>query len=497
MDTPIITTSEINKSYYGNRVLKDIDFDLNRGEVLGLVGENGAGKSTLIKILSGVVKADSGIINIDGEQWENYDVKTANDYGISVVFQELSLANNLTVADNIFIGNYPQKALGIVDKKRVNQQTDELLKRFDVDIKSTELVGDLSIGKKQIVEILKAVSKNPKVLILDEPTSSLEKTEIEILFSFINTLKKSGYSIIYITHFLEEVFTIVDRVFVLRDGSKVGVYSPKEIDEKKLIELMINQDADEYLKYEDREKRNLKDFFKIDKLTKKGFFEDVSVTIKKGEILGIAGVVGCGKDAVCKALAGVVSIDSGHVYVDDEEITIKNPVNALDNGIILLPENRKTEGLFLDHDVKSNIYSSAIKKVSVNGWIKEKKVKELSAEYREKMSIRLHSINQQVRYLSGGNQQKILLAKCIAPDPMLLIVMDPTRGIDVKAKKDIHTIFTDLAERGYSILMISSDLEELLNVCDRVVSMVNGKITAEFERENFNLQDVLLSIHKV
>ncbi|MFA5514204.1 MAG: sugar ABC transporter ATP-binding protein, partial [Sphaerochaetaceae bacterium] len=489
--------TDISKSYYGNKVLKEINFDLNKGEVLGLVGENGAGKSTLIKILSGVVKADTGTIKIDGEQRDNYDVKTANEFGISVVFQELSLANNLTVADNIFIGNFPQNLFGAVDKKRVHKQTNELLKRFDVDIKSNELVGNLSIGKKQIVEILKAVSKNPKVLILDEPTSSLEKTEIDILFSFIRTLKNSGYSIIYITHFLEEVFTIVDRVFVLRDGSKVGVYTPKEIDEKKLIELMINQDADEYMKYEDREKRNLEEFIKIENLTKKSDFEDFSVNIKKGEILGIAGVVGCGKDAVCKALAGVISIDSGNIYLDDKKIIIKNPVDALQNGIVLLPENRKTDGLFLDHDVKSNIYSSAIKKVSVNGWIREKKVQTLSAEYRKKMSIRLHSLNQQVRYLSGGNQQKILLAKCIAPDPMLLIAMDPTRGIDVKAKKDIHTIFTDLADKGYSILMISSDLEELLNVCDRVVSMVNGKITAEFERENFNLQEVLLSIHKV
>jgi len=496
LDIPIIETNGINKSYYGNRVLKDINFDLRKGEVLGLVGENGAGKSTLIKILSGVVRADSGNISIEGIQKETYDMKVAGESGISVVFQELSLANNLTVADNIFIGNFPQNKLGSIDKKKVHRQTTALLKQFNVDIQSNELVGDLSIGKRQIVEILKAVSKNPKVLILDEPTSSLEKNEIEILFSFIQSLRTSGYSIIYITHFLEEVFTIVDRVFVLRDGNSIGVFNPDEINEKKLIELMINQSADQYMTYETRIKRDLQNFISIENLSKHGSFSDFNLHIKKGEIVGLAGVVGCGKDAVCKALAGVMSTNSGTIRINEKAVSVRNPVEALQNGIILLPENRKTEGLFLDQDVKNNIYASAIKRVSVNGWIKEKKVRALSEEYRKKMHIKLHSLGQEVRYLSGGNQQKILLAKCIAADPRLLIALDPTRGIDVKAKKDIHTIFSDLAQKGYSILMISSELEELLNVCDRVISMVDGRITAEFDREDFRLQDVLLSIHK-
>lgn len=494
--TKLLEAHSITKAFYGNKVLDAVSFDLDYGEVLGLVGQNGAGKSTLVKILTGAHQPDSGTIHIERKPAKLTDIRTANESGIALVFQELSLAPNMTVADNIFVGNIPTDRLDIVDKKKLYLQAQDLIKRFAVDIKPDDLVQELSVGKRQIVEILKAISKKPKVLILDEPTSSLEESEIQVLFNFIEELKKNNLSIIYISHHMSEIFRIVDRVMVLRDGKKIGIYRREEINVEELIRLMINQELNAFLGESDKSYIQDEPVLEVRGLTSEPLFRDVDLVVNKGEILGIAGIVGCGKSELCQALYGVFPVKQGKVYLDKKMVPLKGPSEIKRRGILLIPENRKTQGLFLNDSAQNNTIASILSKVSQRGFLKNRKIREIAERFRMMLKIKLHSLDQTVRFLSGGNQQKVLVAKCVAAEPKLLIAMDPTRGIDVASKADIHRLLHELARKGMAIIMVSSDLDELTNMCDRITVMNYGKIGQTFLRDQFNTGQILLSMHQ-
>ncbi|HYE80625.1 MAG TPA: sugar ABC transporter ATP-binding protein [Clostridia bacterium] len=492
----LLDVQNISKAFYGNKVLDDVSFDLDYGEVLGLVGQNGAGKSTLVKILTGAYQPDSGDIYIEGKLAKLNDIHTANNSGVALVFQELSLAPNLTVAENIFIGNIPTDRLGIVDKRKLYQETQKLLSKFAVNIKPDDLIQNLSIGKRQIVEILKAISKQPMVLILDEPTSSLEEAEINVLFNFIEELKKNRLSIIYISHHMSEIFRIVDRVMILRDGNKVGMFNRDEIDVKELIGIMINQDFDSFFGNADKGSLQENTILGIKNFTKESVFRDINLEVKKGEILGITGIVGCGKNELCKAIYGATKIEKGEVYLEGVKISIKDPSDAKRSGVILLPENRKNQGLFLNDSIQNNTIACILPKVSRYGFLNKEKIREVAERYINKLKIKLSSQHEIIRFLSGGNQQKVLVAKCVAAEPKLLITMDPTRGIDVGSKADIHRHLHGLARKGLAIIMVTADIDELINICDRIVVMNNGMITKTFLHDQFNTGQILLSMHQ-
>lgn len=487
----------MTKAFYGNTVLDHVDFDLGYGEVLGLVGQNGAGKSTLVKILTGVYQKDGGSIKIEGKEAVLDSIQSANASGISIVFQELSLALNMTVADNIFIGDYPTDSLNLVKKKELYKKTQELLDRFNVDIRPTDLVGSLTSGRRQIVEIIKAISKNPKVLILDEPTSSLEEKEIQTLFEFIRNLKANNYSIIYISHHMSEVFEIVDNLLVLRDGKKVRACSKDEITTQELIALMIGKEFHGGGS-SDGEVRKIDGpaVLEVKNLSDGKNFHDVSFSVAKGEVLGIAGIIGCGKTELCETIYALHKATSGQVLINGEPVNLRTPSDCKKHNLLLIPENRKTQGLFLNFSVKNNMITCVLKKLSKFGFLQNKKIGGVIDTYQESLHIKMASPNQIVRFLSGGNQQKVLIAKCIADDPQILIAMDPTRGIDVAAKADIHQIIHDLSDRGLSVLVISSELDEVMKMADRILVMNSGRITEEYLRGSFNEEEIMVAMHQ-
>jgi len=494
-EAKLLEVQGATKAFYGHTVLDDVSFDLDYGEVLGLVGQNGAGKSTLVKILTGAYQPDGGRILIDGRPTELPDIRTANANGIAEVFQELSLAPNMSVADNIFIGNIPTNRIGLVKTRAFHSQARELIRRFGVSIQPHDLVQDLSIGKRQIVEILKAISKKPKLLILDEPTSSLEEDEIRILFDFIAELKKNRFSIIYISHHLSEIFRIVDRVMVLRDGRKVGIYDRNEIDTRQLIRLMINQDLDAFFGRQAGMSRN-DPVLEVRNFTREPYFRNAAFTVNRSEILGLAGIVGSGKSELCQALYGVIRLDSGEAFLEGNPVRLSRPSDAKREGILFLPENRKTQGLFLNDIVRHNMIACVLQKVSRRGFLQPRKIRDLAEQFVKRLDIKLRSLEQIVRFLSGGNQQKVLVAKSIALEPRLIVAMDPTRGIDVGSKADIHRILHELTDSGMAIIMVSSELDELIHMCDRIIVMNDGRITDEFPRDQFATEKILLAMHQ-
>jgi len=492
----LLCVRNVSKSFYGNAVLDDVSFELGHGEVLGLVGQNGAGKSTMVKILMGAYQKDEGSIRIEGSEADLSSIKTATKSGVSMVFQELSLASNMTVADNIFIGDLPTGPINLVRQKELYEKTQNLINEFNIDIFPDDKIGHLTIGKRQIVEIIKAISKNPKILILDEPTSSLEEAEIKVLFEFIKKLKNKGYSIIYISHTMSEIFDIVDKIVVLRNGKKVRDCLKEELDVKELISLMIGKEYESYTGLQEERMHREETLFAVKALCKKPYFEDINFEVKKGEILGIAGIIGSGKTELCEALFGVSPFDSGSITIDHREIDAHAPSDCKKEGILLIPENRKTQGLFLNFTVRNNTIASILKKVVKRVFLNNKKIDQTISAYQKALNIKMTSDEQVIRFLSGGNQQKVLIAKCIADEPKLLIAMDPTRGIDVAAKADIHKIMHELSGEGLSIIAISSELDELMMLCDRILVMNSGRITAEYTRQNFNEVDMLVSMHQ-
>jgi len=496
MGKKLLETKNISKSFFSNKVLDDIDFSINYGEILGLVGENGAGKSTLVKILTGVYKQDSGYIKIDGVRVNIENINIAKKEGINIVFQELSLANNLSVAENIFIGKIPSNSVGFVDRKRLYDMTNELIEKFNVDIKPGDIVGNLSIGDKQIVEILKAISSNPKLLILDEPTSSLEVSEIENLFKLIYELKKNNYSIIYISHYLDEVFRITDNMLVLRDGKKIGIFKKDEVGKEELIRKMINKDIKDFFAKDSEKTKSKEVLLEVKNISDGKNFNNVSFKLHKGEVLGLVGLVGSGKIDICKAIFGLSKNFSGEILLKERSINLTSPVIASKNNISLIPEDRKIAGLFLGDSVTNNIISSVLKRVSRLNFLSNRKIMNFVRYFIDLLKIKVSRFDQKVTYLSGGNQQKILVSKCLASEPEILIAIDPTRGIDVGSKEDIHEILRTATKKGVGVILTSSDFDEVINMSDRILVFVDGEITETVHSGDFDSNKIYLAINK-
>jgi ribose transport system ATP-binding protein len=476
----VLKMENITKTFPGVKALEDVSIELKKGEVLGILGENGAGKSTLIKILAGNYSKDSGIIEIDGQPIEIKNPAEAMDSGIRVIYQELNTLENLTVAENIFIGEQLTKPpFGIVDWKAMNRRAKELLNSLNVEIDPNTIIEDLSISEKQIVEIAKAISKKAKILVMDEPTAALSEEDTQALFKIIKTLKDSGVSIIYISHRLKEIFEITDRVTVLRDGKKVKTLATSDTDSNELVALMVGRDIKEM--YPKKEVPIGETVMEVKNVKAEGI-EDVSFVLKRGEILGIFGLLGSGRTSLVKTLFGANHIKSGIITINGKDVKMKSPRKARDNKVGLVPLDRKAEGLALFLGVKENITLANIDDLGKSILINKKLEKIKASKWIKDLGIKTPDVNQEVNSLSGGNQQKVVLARWLESGSQIIILNEPTRGIDVGAKIEIYKLIQDLCEKGASIIMISSELPEILSIADRILIMSKGKLTAEFSR---------------
>jgi ribose transport system ATP-binding protein len=491
---PLLEMTGITKRFPGVLALREVDLVLNRGEILILVGENGAGKSTLMKILAGVYRHDSGSIQLNGRNAELGTPHRAREEGISIVFQEQALIPDLDAIENIFIGNettglFGNTLLGTIDRRSMTQKAAAYLEAFSTKIDVRVPVRELGMGKRQVIEIIRGLVQDSSIFILDEPTAALEDSEREQLFEFLRKLKNAGVGIIFCSHHLEECLEIGDRVMVLRDGSKVGDIAVTDASVAKVIELMIGKSMTE--QYPKRDVAIAKQpVLRATDLTHKKAFRRIDVNLYEGEILGISGLVGSGKSELARAIFGAERLVAGSIEVGGKLLP-KNfkPYHAVAYGIGFLPSDRKSEGLFLDHDVTYNISISNLKEL-IRGWIRAQSELKVAAEYISSLKIKTPSSSQIARNLSGGNQQKLMLARWLFSQPKLLIFEDPTRGIDVNAKVEVYNLIGDFVATGGAVIIVSSDLPELEGICDRVIVMRNGSIAADIPREQICQQTI-------
>ncbi len=488
----ILEAKGIVKTFPGVKALSCVNLRIQKGEVHALVGENGAGKSTLMLTLGGIYRPDEGEIFLDGEKVSFNSAQDANEKGISIVYQELSLVPNLSVAENIFANRQPTKALNLIDWKKLNRQTVEMLSMFGIDyIHPETLVKELSIANQQVVEILKAISFNPKVLILDEPTSSLTEIEVKQLFKNIRILKDRGISFIYISHHLHEIFEIADTITVLRDGEYICDANVKDIDEDFLVTKMVGRKIENIYGKRDPDAAIGDMLFEARDISREGVFEHISFNVRSGEIVGLAGLVGAGRTEIGRAIFGSEPIEKGKIFLDGKEIKTGSTMEAIKNRIGYMSEDRKSQGLYLNFSIKNNLIANHLNDFSSNGFINEKLVEDNGHSCVDEFCVVTPSTDQIVGNLSGGNQQKVLLAAWFGINPRLLIVDEPTRGVDVGAKSDIYDLLRRLARTGVGIVMISSDLPEILGVSDRVIVIREGKIAGELAKEDANEQSII------
>lgn len=492
----VLEATGINKSFSGVVVLQGAELKIEPGELHALMGENGAGKSTLMKIIMGIYTKDAGQVVLDGKQVDFKSAREALDAGISMIHQELSPIPEMTVAENVFLGREQKKIKGLpfVDKKSLNQKTQELLEEYNLAefISPGMKMKDLNIAQIQMMEIIKAVSYNSKVIIMDEPTSSLSEKETETLFRIIDSLRAKKVGIIYISHRMEEVFQLADRVSILRDGKFIGCVRVAEASREQLINMMVGRELEGGYPNNTAKKGDV--VLELKHFTRKGVFEDVNLSVRSGEILGMAGLVGAGRSEVMRALVGYDPLDSGEVYLEGQKIVIKHPQDAVKHHIIMASEDRKSLGLVLCRSIKENVSLQNFNKFSNAGFIDKAKEKTLANDYNQQMTTKMNGIEDLVSSLSGGNQQKVVLAKCLMSDPKVLIMDEPTRGIDVGAKATIYNIMIDLAKQGIAIIMISSEMPELIGMSDRVIVMGGGKVRGELEGEEAASQETILKL---
>jgi ABC-type sugar transport system ATPase subunit len=476
----LLEIQNLEKTFGATKALRDVCFTLHNGEIHSLVGENGAGKSTLIKILAGVHRRDHGKIFIEDAETDPLTPRDAQMLGISTVFQELSLCPNLTVAENIFVNREPD-SFGIIKRKELMDMTREHLKSFNIHIEPDTPVKDLNLSQKQIIEIVKAFSIKAKILILDEPTSALEITEANILFDLLKKLKESGTGIIFVSHKLDEVFKISDRITVFRDGQYVGTKAPGETSQSEIISMMVGRNID----FSHRAESSVfnKEIFSVKEFTHASLFSDVSFNLLEGEILGFSGLTGSGRSELIQTIIGYLPKEKGEVYLNGKKLDLINPAAAIKNKIVYLPEDRKEQGLFLLQSIRTNVSASSLEECSDYLLIDREKEISLSSKYVADLSIKISNIEQEVESLSGGNQQKVLLAKCLATKPKILIVDEPTRGIDIGSKMEIHQILKEFVKNGGSVILISSDLPEVISLSDRVLIFKDGKIKGEVKED--------------
>ncbi|MGD2078082.1 MAG: sugar ABC transporter ATP-binding protein [Chloroflexota bacterium] len=492
MDKVLVSMRGIDKGFPGVQALDNCQIELKSGEVHALVGENGAGKSTLMKVLSGIYSKDAGTILLKGEEVEIPNPKAAQDLGISMIHQELNLMNHLTVAQNIYIGREPKRFGGaFLDDKALNQQTRELFKSLHIDLDPKTKVADITVAKQQMVEIAKAISFNSEVLIMDEPTAALTTSEINELFGFIRKLREQGVGIIYISHRLEELKQITDRITVMRDGHYIDTVNTDETTIDQIISMMVGRTIFEATP-ELPEEASDEILLEVRDLNRGKWIKDVSFALKKGEILGFAGLMGAGRTEVARAIFGADKVDSGEILVQGKEVKIKSPGDAVNNGIAYLSEDRKRYGLTLGMDVENNMVLAAFDKfLGFAGWVKAPRIRETAAHYVNALSIKTPSVKQKVKNLSGGNQQKVVIGKWLTADTDILIFDEPTRGIDVGAKSEIYKLLNDLTQQGKAIIMISSELPEILRMSHRIVVMCEGRITGELSIEEATQEKIM------
>jgi len=490
MDSQVVLSlKKITKRYPGVLALDHVSLDFLQGEVHALVGENGAGKSTLIKAVAGAIEFDSGTISIGGHTYTKMTPHLSRSLGIEVIYQEFNLIPTMSVAENIFLGDKIGRG-AFVDIPEMERRAAEILKQFDIDINPKKLVRELSPAQQQIVEIAKAVSRNVKILFMDEPSAPLSVSEVEVMFGIIRHLKQRGVTIIYISHRLEEVFRISDRVSVMRDGCYVATKLTQDTNRKELIGLMVGRELKEI--YPSRSIKPTQVALEVKHLTGNGD-RDISFAVKKGEVLGVSGLVGAGRTELAMMIFGAVPAKSGEILINGKPAQIKSPADAKRHKIGLLTEDRKGQGLFLEMSVKWNICFPIVRQLAKFGFVNTRREDEIAESYRQRLNIRTPSMNQLVKNLSGGNQQKVVLAKSLATESEILIFDEPTRGIDVGAKQEIYKLMCELANNGIAIMMISSDMEELLGMADRIIVLSEGRLAGQVQREQFS-QDTILDL---
>ena len=484
----LLQLNHITKTYPGVIALNDVTLQVEKGEVHALVGENGAGKSTLIKTCTGAVVPDSGEIIVDGKVFSSMTPKLSEEQGIAVIYQEFNLVGELSVAENIFLGRAIRKGITI-DRKAMVKASLKIFQQFNIDIDPNQLVGNLTVGYQQIVEIAKAISQNAKILIMDEPSAPLAKAEVERMFRIIDQLKASGVTIIYISHRMDEIFRLTDRVTVMRDGHIIKTLKTADTNVDELVKLMVGRELKET--YPAR-KPCITDEVLLDvkNLCGNGL-TDITFQIRRGEVLGFAGLIGSGRTELAELIFGVKPKTGGHIFLKGKEISPKTPRAAIDCGIALVPEDRKRQGALLAIDIKGNISMAILKRISRFSVVNTRKEYKIANDYKEKMGIKTPNLEQKVKNLSGGNQQKVIIAKWLASNPDLIILDEPTRGIDVGAKYEIYTLVNSLVEEGRTILMISSEMEEVMGVSDRIIVLSEGKISGSLNRNEFNQESIM------
>lgn len=487
----ILHMAHISKRFPGVQALDDVTFEVAKGGIHALVGENGAGKSTLMKILIGAISRDTGTIILRGQPVEIDSPRRAQALGISMIHQELALIPYLNVGQNIYLGREPRGALpGFINWPTLYAQAREQLDKLNIAVAPTTTVADLSIAQRQMVEVAKALSLNADIIVMDEPTSALSERETETLFGLMRALKEQGVTIIFISHRIEEVLAVADRVTVLRDGQLVGVAPISEVDMGQVVRMMVGRDLGEMYPKEEVPRQEM--VLRVKGLSRGSELHDIDLELYKGEILGLAGLVGAGRTQLARTIFGIDPIERGEIWFDSQKVKIDSPQRAIALGMGFVPEERATQGLFLGMAVRQNITISALDKVSRLGFVNFREAARLAQDYVSRLDIRTPSLRQKVRNLSGGNQQKVVLAKWLSLNPRILILDEPTRGIDVGAKAEIHALMSQLTKQGVGIIMISSELPEILGISDRIVVMHEGRVVAEFQRDEASQDEIML-----
>lgn len=483
-----IELKNIRKIFPGVVALENVDFDVRYGEVHALVGENGAGKSTLIKILGGAYQPDTGEIFIEGKKISISSTSMAQHFNIAVIYQEFNLIPDLSVAENIFIGREPKIGKSFINWNKLNYDAAEILKKLDIDINSRKFISDLSVAEKQMVEIAKSLSMDARLIIMDEPTATLTEKEVVKLFSIIGELQKKGVSIVYISHRLDEAFRLSDRITVLRDGKKIETKKTSETNQDEIVSLMVGKIVKDYFAGKKEKTTDRDVVIEVKNYNIADYIHNVNFKLYKGEILGFAGILGSGIHHLLRSLYGGAQKTEGEVFFEGKSVDIKNASEAIKLGIGYVTEDRKGEGLLNDMSVLQNISIIIIKLLTFfkGIFIRQKKELDVFNKIAKELDIKYANINQRIIYLSGGNQQKVVMGRTLVSNCKVLILLEPTRGIDVGAKAEIHKIMVELANRGISIIMTSSELPELVNLTDRCLVLYKGKLVAEFNRENMN-----------
>lgn len=487
---PLVQMRGISKAFSGNRVLENVEFEILSGEVHALMGENGAGKSTLMKILTGIYERDAGTVLVRGQEVHFKNTKEAEQTGIAVIHQELNIIPYLSVTENMFLGKeLTIGKTGIIKYKEMRTKTREYLNRLGIDIDPDVEAGTLSVGQQQMIEIARAVAANTEVLIMDEPTAALTDREINALFQVINSLRKQGVGIVYISHRMDEIFQICDRISVLRDGQFIGTKAIPETNFDEIVKMMVGRQLGE--RFPKRQTVLGSTSIQVENLSSKGSFEKVNFSVKQGEILGVAGLMGAGRTEIMEAIFGYRPITNGRVLIDGKETKIKSPYEAIQHGIGFITEDRKNEGLVLGLSVRENFTLTNFSSVSKKGVISTKREESFVEDLIQKLHVKTASQHLSVKSLSGGNQQKIVIGKWLGIKPKILILDEPTRGVDVGAKKEIYQLMNELTKQGVAIIMVSSELPEILGMSDRILVIHEGKVSSTFARNEADQEKIM------